>query len=68
MLCLRGKLLERVRAVPDSRWLLESDQDSPLRIDPGLEEMLGIVAEAKGWSAEETAAKASENFIAFNSF
>ena len=68
MLCLRGKLLDRIKAVPDSRWLLESDQDSPSRIDAGLEEMLSIVAEAKGWSAEETAAKAIDNFNAFSSF
>jgi Tat protein secretion system quality control protein TatD with DNase activity len=64
----REKLLSRIRAVSDDRWLLESDQDSPSRIDPGLESMLGIVAEAKGWTVEKTATVAIENFNSFNSF
>jgi hypothetical protein len=42
-ICLRDKLLARIRAVPDDRLLIESDQDSPDRIDDGLERILAIV-------------------------
>ena len=51
--------------MPDDRLLLESDQDSPSRIDDGLASILGVVAEAKGWSLEQTAQRAGDNFAAF---
>lgn len=57
--------MARIRAVPDDRLLLESDQDSPSRIDDGLFAILGVVAEAKGWSLEQAAQRAAENFAAF---
>ena len=51
--------------MPDDRLLLESDQDSPARIDDGLAAILGVVAEAKGWSLEQAAQRAADNFAAF---
>lgn len=60
-----GKLLERVRAVPERRLLVESDQCTAAAVDGGLYDMLGIVAEARGWSVERAAEVTTANFREF---
>ncbi|EFJ49275.1 hypothetical protein VOLCADRAFT_90028 [Volvox carteri f. nagariensis] len=62
---LATKLLERLRAAPLERLLVESDQCSPRRVDSGLRDILEAVAEARGISLEQAAAATSENFRTF---
>lgn len=59
------KLLQRVRLVPDDRLLLESDHVAIGEIDGGLVEICQVVAEAKGWTLEETAERTRKNFCEF---
>ncbi|GLI64939.1 hypothetical protein VaNZ11_008340 [Volvox africanus] len=61
----RDKLLERLRAVPLERLLVESDQNSPLGVDPGLRAILEAVAEARGIAIEDAAAATTNNFLEF---
>jgi Tat protein secretion system quality control protein TatD with DNase activity len=51
--------------VPDDRLLLESDHNLVSEVDPGLEAMLGLVCEAKGWGREEAAQRTYANFADF---
>ena len=44
-----------IAAVPDDRLLLESDLEDPSDVPEALHQMLHVMAEAKGWSVEETA-------------
>ncbi|KIZ06047.1 TatD DNase family protein [Monoraphidium neglectum] len=59
------KLVARVRAVPDDRLLVESDQVSALLVEGGMADICYIVAGAKGWGLEEAARRTLENFNAF---
>lgn len=59
------KLMDRIRAVPDDRLLVESDEVVVGRMDGAMEEICGVVAEAKGWSRERVAEVTSENFAEF---
>ncbi|KAI8467797.1 MAG: hypothetical protein J3K34DRAFT_370036 [Monoraphidium minutum] len=61
------KLAARIRAVPDDRLLVESDQVTPLLIEGGMVDICRIVADAKGWGLEEAAARTLANFDAFYS-
>ncbi|GIL76194.1 hypothetical protein Vretimale_5797 [Volvox reticuliferus] len=61
----RDKLLERLRAVPLERLLVESDQNSPAGVDPGLRAILEAVAEARGITVEEAAVATTNNFREF---
>jgi len=61
----REKLLQRMAAVPDNRVLIESDQNTPLHIDSGLQEVVGLMAEAKGLPLQQAAELAMSNFKAF---
>lgn len=45
-----------IAAVPDHRLLLESDLEDPAHVPGALNSMLRVMAEAKGWSLEHTAA------------
>ena len=60
-----GKLAARIRAVPDDRLLLESDQVTPLAVDGGMADICALAAAAKGWSLDETARQTRANFDAF---
>lgn len=62
------KLAARIRAVPQDRVLLESDEVTPPALDGALARSLALVAAARGWGIEETAQKCRENFDAFYSF
>lgn len=62
---MRDRLLERLRAVPIRRLLVESDESSPTRVDSGLLEVLRMVAEARDMSLEEAAAEAADTFRDF---
>ena len=55
------------RVVPEDRLLLESDHNLVSEVDPGLEAMLGLVCEAKGWGREEAAERSYANFCEFYS-
>lgn len=59
------KLAKRIRAVPEDRLLLESDQVSPSALDSGLAASLALVAAARGWTVEEAARRCRHNFDAF---
>ncbi|KAF5843290.1 hypothetical protein DUNSADRAFT_92 [Dunaliella salina] len=61
----REKLAARIKAVPDDRILIESDQNTPLAIDSGLANITQIIAQAKGWSLEKAVEVANANFKAF---
>ncbi len=54
-----------MRAVPEQRLLVESDQCTAAAVDGGLYDMLGIVAEARGWSLERAAEVTTANFREF---
>jgi Tat protein secretion system quality control protein TatD with DNase activity len=59
------KLARRIRAVPEDRLLLESDQVTPEALDAGLAGSLALVAAAKGWALDEAARRCRRNFDAF---
>jgi TatD DNase family protein len=61
----RNKLLSRIQSVPDDRWLIETDQNTPAAIDTAMMEILEVVGEAKGWDLERTAQQAASNFELF---
>lgn len=42
-----------------------SDQNTPVNVDSGLQAILGLVCEAKGWSESEAAERTTANFNAF---
>ncbi|KAI8808690.1 hypothetical protein BJ742DRAFT_278015 [Cladochytrium replicatum] len=54
-------VMERIRAVPDDRLLLESDLYGPSLVDEAMINVLSIVAQAKGWSELEAATKTFNN-------
>lgn len=55
-------------AVPDERILLESDLEGPSAdVQADLAQMLGVIAEAKGWSEEEAARVTTANARRFYS-
>ncbi|PNH03434.1 hypothetical protein TSOC_010501 [Tetrabaena socialis] len=61
----RAKLLARLAAVPLSRLLIESDQNTPGAVDAGLLAILGAAAEARGMGVEEVAQATTANFRRF---
>ncbi|GAX75168.1 hypothetical protein CEUSTIGMA_g2612.t1 [Chlamydomonas eustigma] len=61
----KTKLISRITAVPDDRWLIESDQNTPAAIDSDMVDILAIVAEAKDWDLNRTAVQAALNFESF---
>lgn len=61
----REKLVQRIKAVPDARLLLESDHNTPTQIDASLDAILDVVCEAKGWDRQHAAQQAMANFDAF---
>ena len=58
-------VIERIRAVPDDRVLAESDQTRVAAVEAGLVQSCQLIAEAKGWGAEETIERVRANFYAF---
>jgi TatD DNase family protein len=62
------KLAARIRAVPEDRLLLESDEVTPPALDGALARSLALVAAAQGWGIEEAARRCRANFDAFYSF
>jgi Tat protein secretion system quality control protein TatD with DNase activity len=50
-----------IAAVPDDRLLLESDLEEPSSVPEALHGMLHVMANAKGWSTEETARITMQN-------
>eukprot|EP00798_Chlamydomonas_sp_ICE-L_P030449 gene30450-35459_t len=61
----REKLIKRIQAVPDDRLLIESDQIDAALIDSGLQEIVEVVAEAKGWTLDEATERTLFNFNTF---
>ena len=61
----RQKAIERIRAVPDSRVLIESDQDQVEAIDMALKDALDLISEAKEWTREKAAVNCLSNFQDF---
>ena len=57
----KRKLMDAIRATPEDRVLVESDLGSVDGIDTSLEEILSIVADAKGWTIEDSVTKTSHN-------
>ncbi|KAI8820690.1 uncharacterized protein EV422DRAFT_529768 [Fimicolochytrium jonesii] len=55
------KAMERIRAVPDDRVLLESDTHDARIVDAAMEDACRLVAAAKGWTIEETAETTGRN-------
>lgn len=56
-----SSLFQRIQKVPDNRLLIESDVNMPEQIDEALDNMLNIVAEAKGWSKDEASERLHMN-------
>ncbi|KAJ9514924.1 hypothetical protein QJQ45_028656 [Haematococcus lacustris] len=61
----RDKLVARIRAVPQDRLLAETDEDDAGRMDAALGAVLQLVAEARGWTAEQATELLTANFEAF---
>ena len=61
----REKLIQRIKAVPDDRFLLESDHNTPTQIDASLDAILDVFTQAKGWDRQHAAQQAMANFDAF---
>jgi len=59
------RLEELIRAVPDDRLLIESDYNDIRMNDIKVWEVLGIVCDAKGWTAEQAGAILERNWAAF---
>ncbi|TPX60486.1 hypothetical protein SpCBS45565_g07500 [Spizellomyces sp. 'palustris'] len=55
------KTVERIRAVPDDRILIESDLHDAAAIDSGMLGACKLVADAKGWTLEQTAKNSGVN-------
>lgn len=49
------KTIDVIKAVPEDRLLIESDQHSPAHGEEDLRRICEIIAEARGWSVEQTA-------------
>lgn len=61
----RERQLDVIRRVPDRSILIETDLEDALQIDDDLSRAAGLVAEAKGWSHDETMSRCYENAEAF---
>ncbi|TPX37530.1 hypothetical protein SmJEL517_g00662 [Synchytrium microbalum] len=60
------KLEKRIRAVPEDRLLIESDYNTMDAIDLQIAQIAHVVAEARGWTLEETCVKTFQNFLRFS--
>ncbi len=56
---------EKVKAVPDNRLLVESDLHDASLIDQHIQEAIEFLAQAKGWSIEDTVHRLHANHTAF---
>lgn len=59
------KMLDRIRAIPHDRILLESDLHETSLVDDAMYSILEIVAQVKGWTLEETVDRVVENTSRF---
>ncbi|KAJ3415485.1 hypothetical protein HDV05_004927 [Chytridiales sp. JEL 0842] len=60
-----AKTFEKIRVVPDSRILIESDLHDSKDVDDACLAAAKLVAEAKGWSLEDTIKTTSQNAASF---
>ena len=60
-----NKSKTRMRAVPDDRILIETDLESMDEMNGALADVVGIIADAKGWSIDETVEQTWANFLRF---
>jgi len=49
------KTVEVIKKVPQERLLIETDQNTPTAIEKDITDICNIVANARGWTAEQTA-------------
>ncbi|KAI8898765.1 hypothetical protein BC833DRAFT_588570 [Globomyces pollinis-pini] len=54
-----------ISSLPDNRILIESDVHSISEVDPAMEKIVNLVADAKGWSTEFTIAQTIKNSLEF---
>ncbi|KAI9152421.1 Cut9-interacting protein scn1 [Blastocladiella emersonii ATCC 22665] len=59
------KFAARIAACPDDRILIESDVHRADSVDGYMDQVLTVVADAKGWSLDDTAARTTENAVRF---
>jgi TatD DNase family protein len=57
----RGMKLASAKLIPEDRILIETDLQTPERIDASLDAVCSLVAAERGWSIDETAARTYAN-------
>ncbi|KAJ3081413.1 hypothetical protein HK102_002358 [Quaeritorhiza haematococci] len=60
-----AKGIERIKAIPDDRILIESDLGDIDRVEGAIVEVVRMVSEAKGWSVDETLERTYANAMRF---